>query len=153
MIGPPLLLGAGLTLLTVVCHILGLVHLGRLLSYLLPKESVGRHSIHRVLFLSVAVLLMITLHFLGAGAWALVFCWVGEFDSFSDALYFSVVTGTTLGYGDVTMSEAWRVLALFEAMTGLLLFGASTAAVFQLMVRTLPDPFENQIPAIPNLKS
>ncbi|MEO1368870.1 MAG: potassium channel family protein [Acidobacteriota bacterium] len=148
MIGAPLLWGIALTLLTVVCHILGLVHLGRLLVHLLPAEDVSPRSIHRVLFLSVAVLLMITLHFVEAGGWALVFCWVGEFDSFSDALYFSVVTATSLGYGDITMAEPWRLLALFEAMTGLLLFGASTAAVFQLLVRTLPDPLESRIPPI-----
>ena len=52
------------------------------------------------------------------------------------------MTATTLGYGDLTLSEPWRLLGVFEAMTGLMLFGASTAAVFQLMVRTLPDPFE-----------
>ncbi len=43
------------------------------------------------------------------------------------ALYFSVVTSSTLGYGDITLTGRWQLLANFEAMGGLILFGASTA--------------------------
>ncbi|MEM6456582.1 MAG: potassium channel family protein [Acidobacteriota bacterium] len=133
--------GVLVTLLTVALHIAGLVHVGQLVSLLMPPPRFARSALHRALFLSVAVLLMILLHLVGAGIWALIYCAVGEFDAFSTALYFSVVTATSLGYGDITLSESWRLLAIFEAMAGLLLFGASTAAVFQLMVKTLPDPF------------
>ncbi|MEM6793069.1 MAG: potassium channel family protein [Acidobacteriota bacterium] len=138
--------GVFLTLVTVGLHILGLVHLGRLLGLLMPPPSITG-SPQRATFLSVAVLLMILLHFVGAALWALFYLWSGEFESFQTALYFSVVTATTLGYGDLTLSESWRLLAVFEAMSGLLLFGASTAAVFQLMVKTLPDPLEARLKA------
>ncbi|MEM7584881.1 MAG: potassium channel family protein [Acidobacteriota bacterium] len=141
MIAQQLLWGAGMTLLNVVVHVVSLVYLGRVLSYLMPGEAIAKESLHRAMFLSVAVLILIAIHLVEAGGWALLYCGLGEFDEFPQALYFSIVTATTLGYGDLTLSEPWRLLGVFEAMTGLLLFGASTAAVFQLMVKTLPDPF------------
>ena len=54
-----------------------------------------------------------------------------------DALYFSVVTSTTLGYGDMLLSERWRLLSTFEAMGGLILFGVSTAYLLALLRRFL----------------
>ena len=64
---------------------------------------------------------------------------VGEFDQLAKALYFSVVTSTTLGYGDVTLSESWQLLATFEAMGGLILFGASTAFMLAVMRKLFED--------------
>ena len=80
-----------------------------------------------ILLLGIAVLGLIAIHTASAWAWAGVFLTVGEFTELSKALYFSVVTSTTLGYGDITLSERWQLLASFEAMGGLILFGASTA--------------------------
>ena len=141
----PLFWGVVLTLFSVAGHIVGLVQLGQLLSFLMAPQLFARDPLHRAMFLGVAVLLMILLHLAGAAVWALAYYWVGEFHDFQTALYFSVVTATSLGYGDITLSESWRLLAIFEAMSGLLLFGASTASVFQLMVKILPDPLEPRL--------
>ena len=46
-----------------------------------------------------------------------------------DALYFSMVTFTTVGYGDVILDERWRLLAAFEAANGIIIFGLTTAVV------------------------
>ena len=54
-----------------------------------------------------------------------------------DALYFSVVTSTTLGYGDMLLSERWQLLSTFEAMGGLILFAVSTAYLLALLRRFL----------------
>ena len=143
----PLFWGVVLTLFTVAGHVIGLVHLGQLLGHLMAPQLFTRDPLHRAMFLGVAVLLMILLHLAGAAVWALAYCWIGEFDDFLTSLYFSVVTATSLGYGDFTLSESWRLLAVFEAMSGLLLFGASTASVFQLMVKILPDPLEPRLQA------
>lgn len=62
-----------------------------------------------------------------AWVWALAFLAVGEFDTLEAALYFAIVTFTTLGYGDITLSQSWRLLSGVCAANGLLLFGLSTA--------------------------
>lgn len=62
-------------------------------------------------------------------AWAMLYLVLGAIGSVEEAAYFSTVTFTTLGYGDITL-DAWRLLSSFEAANGLLMFGWSTALVF-----------------------
>ena len=58
---------------------------------------------------------------------------ITEFESIEKAIYFSLVTFTTLGYGDITINSANRMLAGFEAMNGVLLLGWTTAMMFSLL--------------------
>lgn len=60
----------------------------------------------------------------------------GELATFEKALYFSFVTFTTLGYGDITLSEGWRLLSGIEALNGILLVGWTTALLFAVVQRT-----------------
>ncbi|MXY33864.1 MAG: two pore domain potassium channel family protein [Boseongicola sp. SB0676_bin_33] len=46
------------------------------------------------------------------------------YPSWSDALYFSVVTFTTLGYGDLAPREEYRLVAAFQAIYGYVFLGA-----------------------------
>ena len=59
----------------------------------------------------------------------------------SDILDFAFVNYTTLGYGDVTPVERWRLLGPLTAMNGVLLFGWSTAVIFEVLRRAMAsDP-------------
>lgn len=58
--------------------------------------------------------------------WALVYRWMGHFGDFETALYFSGVTFTSLGFGDVTLTGHSRLLAPLQAANGLMMFGLST---------------------------
>jgi len=51
----------------------------------------------------------------------------GTLDGLLSALYFSFVTTTSVGYGDVLPLGPVRILSIFEAVTGLLIFGALVA--------------------------
>ena len=55
---------------------------------------------------------------------------ITEFETLEKAIYFSLVTFTTLGYGEITISSSNRLLAGFEAMNGILLLGWSTSMMF-----------------------
>ena len=46
------------------------------------------------------------------------------------AFYFSMVTFTTLGYGDVVLTGEWRSLASIQAANGVIIFGWTTAVIF-----------------------
>ncbi|MEM9301486.1 MAG: ion channel, partial [Pseudomonadota bacterium] len=107
MIAPQLLCGVLMTFATVVVHMASVIWLGRQLAAAMGSVR-SRGTGERCLFLSTAVLALIALHLAEAGAWALLYLELGEFDGLSQALYFSVVTATTLGYGDMTLSEPWR---------------------------------------------
>jgi hypothetical protein len=63
---------------------------------------------------------------------------LGLFDSFEPALYFSIISFTTVGFGDVVLEPGWRLLAGMTATHGLLNFGLFTAflvEVFRLPTR------------------
>ncbi len=72
-----------------------------------------------------------------------IWCWVGLYlglealpqNTLSDALYFATVTYTTLGYGDITLSASYRMLSAIEAANGFLLFGWTTAFIFEVISR------------------
>lgn len=61
--------------------------------------------------------------------WALLFILLGEFHEFSEAFYHSAVNFATLGYGDFVMSAQHKLLGPLEAINGVLMIGASTAAL------------------------
>ena len=69
--------------------------------------------------------------------WAALFVFLGEFYNIHDALYFSTVTATTLGYGDVILSDRWQLLSGLLAANGLFLFSLNTAFVFEAFRRIL----------------
>jgi hypothetical protein len=48
---------------------------------------------------------------------------VGAAPADSDLLYFAFVNYTTLGYGDITPVQAWRLIGPMTAMNGILMFG------------------------------
>ncbi len=76
------------------------------------------------------VMLLLVIGNLGQMAiWALVFRWLGEFAVFSEAFYHSAVNFSTLGYGDIVMSERYRLLGPLEALNGILMIGVSTASL------------------------
>ena len=69
--------------------------------------------------------------------WSIAYAIVDAAPAGADVLYFAFVNYTTLGYGDVTPVERWRLLGPMTAMNGVLLFGWSTAVIFDVLRRTV----------------
>ena len=65
----------------------------------------------------------------------MVFVTIGALESFDVALYFSTVTFSSLGYGDIVLAPCWRIFGAIEAANGLILFAWSTAFLLSLMSR------------------
>ncbi|WP_172147658.1 MULTISPECIES: potassium channel family protein [Pseudomonas] len=82
-----------------------------------------------ILLLGMVMLLMLLGNFAQMIIWAALFVLIGEFEEFASALYYSAVNFATLGYGDIVMSERWRLLGPLEAANGILMFGVSTAVM------------------------
>jgi hypothetical protein len=89
----------------------------------------GRSFRRSVAVVDVVLLHVIVAAMLQIAAWAAVFMVVGEFGDYRVAFYHSAVNFTTLGYGDVVMSAAWRVLGPLEALNGVLSLSLSGAAL------------------------
>ena len=84
-------------------------------------------------WIALLVLIMFFASFLEASIWAFMYFWIGAILDFETALYFSMVTFTTLGYGDVTLPDQWNLLASMEAAIGIIVFGWSTAIVMAVV--------------------
>ena len=130
-------IGALVIVATILFHVLGLVLLASTLRRIGAPEDVDHRWRSSSILLSVAVLCIVGIHTVEAWVWAALFLLLGEFATLSEALYLSVVTSTTLGYGDLTLSDQWKILGTCEAMGGLILFGASTAFLIRVMERLL----------------
>ncbi len=91
--------------------------------------------------LQISLMLMLTLvvlvFALTAQIWLWSLIWI-VFDIIPDwngAVYFSLVTFTTLGYGDIVLGPPVRIFGTFAAVTGLLSFGLSTAFLVTMTSR------------------
>jgi hypothetical protein len=82
-----------------------------------------------LLVLSSVMLLLIIGNLAQVAIWALLFQGVGEFDHFDAAFYHSAVNFATLGYGDIVMSDQYKLLGPIQAINGVLMIGVSTAAL------------------------
>ncbi|MFB2803414.1 ion channel [Shewanella seohaensis] len=65
--------------------------------------------------------------------WGSLFVFLGEFDNLHDAIYHSGVNFATLGYGDIVMSEKWKLLGPIEAVNGALMIGLSGASMLAVL--------------------
>jgi hypothetical protein len=77
--------------------------------------------------LTGVVLCLLLLHLLECGLWAAFFYLGNCFSSVYDAVYFSLITYATVGYGDVVLSSEWRLLGGVEALAGVMMMSWSTA--------------------------
>ncbi len=87
---------------------------------------------------SIAVMAIVTAitaaaHLTQIALWAVAFLLCGQVSTLETAFYVSAQSYTALGYGDVLLSERWRLLGPLEAVNGLLFFGLSTAVLFAIM--------------------
>lgn len=101
----------------------------------LPMEAVlsWQHTKN----LAVILLFLFLGHLFQFATWAGLFVWLGEFADFSTAFYHSTVNFTSLGYGDIVMSEEWRLLGALEAANGVLMFGITAGLVLAVMTSSM----------------
>jgi hypothetical protein len=78
---------------------------------------------------------IVLLHLVEIAVWAQFYLWRDAMPSLAAALYFSAVTYTTTGYGDLVLPEGWRIVGGVEALTGILMCGWSTGVFFAVATR------------------
>jgi disulfide bond formation protein DsbB len=96
----------------------------------------SRQSLRLIVVMVATVSVLMAAHVSEVMVWALAYAIVDAAPPGADLLYFAFVNYTTLGYGDVTPVERWRLLGPMTAMNGVLLFGWSTAVIFEVLRRT-----------------
>jgi hypothetical protein len=80
-----------------------------------------------------------TAHLTQIALWAAAFLLCGQVSTFEAAFCLSAQNFTAFGYGDVKLTEKWRLLGPLEATNGLLFFGLSTAVLFAIMSQLIAN--------------
>jgi hypothetical protein len=140
-----LLLG-GMTMVVCVaiqCVVVSLVL--RTLFRLDRRQILKPTVLHVSCLLSVVLLVLLGGNLIQMAAWAGLFTARGEFEEFGTAWYHSVVNFTTLGYGDLVMSETNRLLGGLEAANGVLMFGLTTGVLFAVLSALIDRAWEQRV--------
>jgi hypothetical protein len=94
-------------------------------------------TLRLIAVMSASVTVLMIAHLAEVLVWSLTYVIFGVAPEGSDIVYFAFVNYATLGYGDVTPVVRWHLLGPMTAMNGVLLFGWSTAVIFEVLRMTL----------------
>lgn len=132
-----LFLGTIVISLTVLIHTFGLIAVTQAMGHLVARFRMhGRRS--RVVAMISVVMGLFAVMTAEVWLWAGVYRLLGVLPDFETALYFSTITFSTVGYGDVVPAHDWRILAALEGVNGFLLIGWSTAYLIAAGTRIGP---------------
>jgi hypothetical protein len=133
-----------LVAINVSIHATGMVALFQWLIRLRPRIEKKFGPPTEIWLLIRMFAVIISLHLAQICAWAGFYTLWGGLENFETALYFSISSYTTIGYGDIVLPPRWRLLGGIEGVTGVLMFGWSTGAIFAIASRLLTIQVERK---------
>jgi hypothetical protein len=128
-----LLIAWSLTALCVIVHAIGMTALLRWLRYATARVD-ARFWFWTWMLVRTAGWIIL-LHLVEIAVWAFFYAWDHGMPDLQSAFYFSAVTYTTTGYGDLLLPNEWRLVGGVEALTGILMCGWSAAFFFAVVSR------------------
>ena len=123
--------------INVSIHATGMVELFRWLTRKQSKIEKKFGTVDNILLFIQIFAIILSLHLAEICVWAGFYRIFGVLKEFEPSLYFSIVTYTTIGYGDVLLPVGWRLLGAIEGVTGILTFGWSTGVIFAVASRLM----------------
>ena len=127
-----IMIAACMMVATTAIHAVGMMLVRQLFDW---KKGRSIKRLTRIYLVSGVVVMMFLVSVLEVLVWAITYLALNAIQGFEQAFYFSMVTFTTLGYGDVVLIERWRLLSSFEAANGIIMFGWTTAIVIAAVQR------------------
>jgi len=132
------LIATAMLVACVVVHGFGLASLNKALRGEMTVErlqQIDALSPRGALFTLVIVLAIFALHGIEIWGFAMLYMGVDAIPKLEEALYFSTISYSTVGYSDVHIAPEWRLLGAFESILGMVLIGWSTAFFFRMLGR------------------
>jgi hypothetical protein len=134
-----ILAGGATSLVNLVIHALVMGVLVKLLLSMSDRRTgTPPFLVYTVIIVTTGSVLFAA-HFAEVLLWAYTYAAVGAAPPGTDLVHSAFGNYTTLGYGDVLPLEHWRVLAPMTALNGIMLIGWSTALIFAILRRAVPD--------------
>ena len=133
---PQLLAGAAACICNIAIHALVMTMVVRV-ARAMANTSALAPSLFLIAIMIATVSILMVAHVFEVAVWAAVYAIVGAAPAGASDFYFAFVNYTTLGYGDVIPVEQWRLLGPATAMCGVLMFGWSTAVIFEVLRKAM----------------
>jgi hypothetical protein len=130
------LVGAAVSFVNIAIHALIMTMVVRV-AHIAGAKDPSRPSMRLITVMIATVSVLMVAHACEVIVWSLAYRMVDAAPGNTDLVYFAFVNYTTLGYGDVTPVERWQLLGPMTAMNGVLLFGWSTAVIFEVLRKTM----------------
>jgi hypothetical protein len=130
------LVGGGASLVNITIHALVMTMVVGV-AQTASKRKIRHPSLFLIAVMVPTVSALMATHSLEVIVWSLTYSFVNAAPADANLVYFAFVNYTTLGYGDVVPVERWRLLGPMTAMNGVLLFGWSTAVLFEVLRKAL----------------
>lgn len=130
-----LLISLALTGATVLIHGIGTLSTLLRMAGIWKKEDYAQKALAMELLIMRLAGWLLVLHLTEAGLWGAFYCIYGLLPTFETALYFSMTSFATLGYGDVVLSGPLRLLGPIEALVGVLMMGWSTGIIVAAILK------------------
>ena len=130
------LMAAAISACTIVIHALVMTAVVRT-SQATAVKAASRPNLLLIAVMVATVSVLMAAHACEVIVWSLAYGLVDAAPANTKLLYFAFVNYTTLGYGDVVPVERWQLLGPITAMNGVLLFGWSTAVIFEVLRKTM----------------
>lgn len=130
------LVGAGASICDITIHALVMVAVIRVVR-VVDAWATTHQTLRLIAVMIATVAVLMIAHLAEVLVWSSIYLMTGAAPDGTDLIYFAFVNYTTLGYGDVTPVERWHLLGPMTAMNGVLLFGWSTAVIFEVLRMTL----------------
>ncbi|MCC8936816.1 MULTISPECIES: potassium channel family protein [Bradyrhizobium] len=131
-----LIVGSAVSAINIVLHSLFTVAVIGLLRNV-TFSATGRSGLQLSGVMVATALILMLAHTLEIVVWSLAYFVCSAAPAGSDLLYFAFVNYTTLGYGDVVPVKKWQLIGPMAAMNGILMFGWSTAVLFEVLQKTI----------------
>ena len=133
-----LAVGAAMIAVCVIIHGLALFTLRRVISTRRAAQSIEEAealSFRGTILTLAMVFSLIFIHFIEIWLFAFFYTVLGALHNFQDALYYSTISYSTVGYDDAAISHQWRMIAALESILGIILLGWSTAFFVNFLKR------------------
>jgi Ion channel len=130
------LVGAAASVCNIAVHALVMVAVIKV-TRIADELVTSRQTLRLIAVMTATVAVLMIAHLAEVLVWSLIYTIASAAPAGTDLIYFAFVNYTTLGYGDVTPVERWHLLGPMTAMNGVLMFGWSTAVIFEVLRMTL----------------
>ena len=130
------LIGGAFSVCNITIHALVMTAVVRV-ARSMAETTTSRPSLMLIGVMIATVTVLMAAHTAEVIVWSLAYLIVGAVPAGAGRVYFAFVNYTTLGYGDVLPAENWKILGPMTAMNGVLLFGWSTAVIFEVLRRSM----------------